>query len=58
MALAGRPGIQGLPGAPGASFRGSTMVKLKSSGKKVTKTVEPVIRSSFPESFIFLDFPE
>lgn len=45
-----------LPGV--AHFRGGVKKKKITTQVKVAETVEPVIRSSFPESFIFDDFPE
>jgi hypothetical protein len=43
----------------GANFRGGLKTKSNVLVKvKVAETVEPIIRSSFPESFIFDDFPQ
>jgi hypothetical protein len=43
---------------PGGKYFRDSVKKISKPAVKVAKTVEPVIRSSFPESFIFDDFPE
>lgn len=54
-----RPIALSAPGGGGKRFRGGVKQKKIVSNVKVAETDEPVqIRSSFPESFIFDDFPQ